>query len=372
MKIKAILTGMFTSLFMVLSSIPISNIKIEPIIANAKSLMVVENGVTEDGFEFKIYGTYVEDENGDTTDNKIYEYAEISKYTGNDTVVDIPDTILGCTVKQIGNHAFAEASNIVSINIPDSITTIGSGAFESMDALLYITIPDSIQSINSETFSGCINLISCTLPKNLQVINMNAFCNCSSLTGIEIPDSVKIIKTSAFERCTNLTKVKISDSVESIGEAAFEDCTNITNVEIPNSVKTIGKAAFAGCDKLKSVVIPSSVILIETNAFGYTHRSVLWDNYYDKIEKFKIYSTKGSIAEKYALENGFTFIDLENILGDCNDDGKFNISDVVVFQKWLLKGANNELKKWQNADLNNDNMLDSFDLLLMKKELING
>ncbi|MBQ9894157.1 MAG: C39 family peptidase [Ruminococcus sp.] len=80
--------------------------------------------------------------------------------------------------------------------------------------------------------------------------------------------------------------------------------------------------------------------------------------------------TEGRNSEGYACCDGVWITVIGN--GDCNDDGKFNISDVVVFQKWLLKEANNELKKWQNADLNNDSMLDSFDLLLMKKELING
>ena len=54
--------------------------------------------------------------------------------------------------------------------------------------------------------------------------------------------------------------------------------------------------------------------------------------------------------------------------GDCNGDGQFTISDVVMFQKWL--SGTGELTNWKNADLTFDNKLDVFDLVLMKKAVI--
>lgn len=56
--------------------------------------------------------------------------------------------------------------------------------------------------------------------------------------------------------------------------------------------------------------------------------------------------------------------------GDCNFDGKFNLSDIVILQKWLL-GAG-ELTCWQNADLYPDGKINVFDLCLMKQMLIGG
>lgn len=55
--------------------------------------------------------------------------------------------------------------------------------------------------------------------------------------------------------------------------------------------------------------------------------------------------------------------------GDCNFDGKFGVSDIVMLQKWLL--GTGELTCWQNADLNGDGEVDIFDLALMKQKLIN-
>ena len=59
----------------------------------------------------------------------------------------------------------------------------------------------------------------------------------------------------------------------------------------------------------------------------------------------------------------------ENVMGDVNGDGKFNIADAVLFQKWLLGNKKAELAKWENADFTGDKKLDSADYALMKKAL---
>lgn len=55
-------------------------------------------------------------------------------------------------------------------------------------------------------------------------------------------------------------------------------------------------------------------------------------------------------------------------IGDCNLDGKVGIADVVTLKKWLM--GSGELECWQNADFNNDNKIDVFDLVLMKQSLL--
>ncbi len=56
--------------------------------------------------------------------------------------------------------------------------------------------------------------------------------------------------------------------------------------------------------------------------------------------------------------------------GDINDDGAFNVSDVVLLQKWLLAVPDMLLANWKAADFCEDNQLDVFDLCLMKTALI--
>ena len=59
-----------------------------------------------------------------------------------------------------------------------------------------------------------------------------------------------------------------------------------------------------------------------------------------------------------------------NPTGDANGDGEFNVADVVLFQKWLLAVPDANLANCKAVDFYNDDELDIFDLILMKKELV--
>ena len=56
------------------------------------------------------------------------------------------------------------------------------------------------------------------------------------------------------------------------------------------------------------------------------------------------------------------------IMGDANGDGKFTVSDVILFQNWII-GKDVTLNNYQACDFHADGVLDIFDLSMMKKEL---
>ncbi len=59
-----------------------------------------------------------------------------------------------------------------------------------------------------------------------------------------------------------------------------------------------------------------------------------------------------------------------SVAGDVNADGEFNIADAVTLQKWLLGNSDANIANWKAADFCNDDKLDGFDFILMKKALI--
>ncbi len=61
---------------------------------------------------------------------------------------------------------------------------------------------------------------------------------------------------------------------------------------------------------------------------------------------------------------------VNSLKGDINSDGKFNVSDAVILQKWLLAVPNTKLADWKAADLCEDDKLDAFDMIEMRKLLI--
>ena len=52
--------------------------------------------------------------------------------------------------------------------------------------------------------------------------------------------------------------------------------------------------------------------------------------------------------------------------GDINADGKVNLADVVLLQKWLLGIPETKLADWQAGDLYTDGVLNGFDLCLLR------
>lgn len=84
------------------------------------------------------------------------------------------------------------------------------------------------------------------------------------------------------------------------------------------------------------------------------------------IAYFTVYNGTGSSTTP-AIE--FEIIDSKNIMGDCNNDGEFSVADAVILQKWLLNDGM-ELTTWQTADLDENGIIDAFDLCLMKQKLV--
>lgn len=66
--------------------------------------------------------------------------------------------------------------------IDDEINKIDCGAFSNCSNLISITIPNGVTSIGEHAFSGCSSLTSITIPNSVTSIGNSAFCGCSSLT----------------------------------------------------------------------------------------------------------------------------------------------------------------------------------------------
>ena len=151
------------------------------VLAAVLLMVLATNGVMADEEVFK---------------SRDYEYrvledgaAEITSYSGKDSVLKIPNTLDGKTVTSIGDEAFSGCRALTRIELPDSVTSIGDVAFSYCRSLTSIELPDSVTSIGE-----------------------SAFYRCRSLTSIELPDSVTSIGDRAFEKCDNLTMTVQRDS----------------------------------------------------------------------------------------------------------------------------------------------------------------
>ena len=176
--------------------------------------------------------------------------------------VVIPDS-----VTSIGNDAFSFCSSLSHVKISSSVTRIGACAFVGCSSLTKVEIPDSATSIGDSAFADCISLTQVRIPHSVSRIQWCVFQGCSSLTEVKIPDSVTEIGAYSFAGCRSLTQVNIPHSVTSIGDQAFA-CCSLTQIEIPDSVTRIEACAFHSCSSLTKVEIPDSVTSIGSRAFS--------------------------------------------------------------------------------------------------------
>lgn len=198
------------------------------------------------------------------------------------TSIEIPDTIIeiedygfaasGLTsvvvpgsVKKLGEQAFGGGwgsgiTSLQTITLNDGLETIGYAAFHT-SGLTSITIPSTVTSIGDEAFYGCNNLQSVNILAQIAKIADSMFVECYKLTDFTMPDSIKEIGVTSFTDCTSLKTIRLSRNLEKIGALAFAR-SGLTSITIPASVTTIDnsyESVFDACDSLTSVTFENPV-----------------------------------------------------------------------------------------------------------------
>lgn len=267
--------------------------------------------------------------------------------------------IAPCTVNEIvfngtgdiilGSRAFA-ITNITDLNLPSNIK-FEDGACDvfSESKVKNVTIGCSMCE---SMFYGCNYLenVTFTADNDINEIPKAAFELTVGLKKIEIPSSVKKIGDSAFDLST-VSEIKFNEGLETIGNLAFNTWGSFEKITLPSTVKSIGEECFNsykpylielndGLERVskqaficnfanQSVKIPASVTEIGEKAFGYSDSG-------KKAENFTIYGYRGTAAEMYANENGFTFIPLDLVKFDRFED---TTSSSPVYDVTVHSGA---------------------------------
>lgn len=165
------------------------------------------------------------------------------------------------TISALPDKSFYKSTNVESVILPEGLTQIGASAF-SESKIKEIAIGPNVQTIEGSAFASCGGLISLELPDALTSIGESAFSACTSLTAINIPANVNTIGVSAFFGCTALSSITFSSgsNLSALNDNVFQSCP-ITKILIPASVATISTTAFAGCVALTDVDFEDGCLL---------------------------------------------------------------------------------------------------------------
>lgn len=264
------------------------------------------------------------------------EDGTLTAYLGTDAFVSIPKE-----VRVIEEGAFADNTTLQSIEFPSGLVEIRYNAFGNCTALTDVSLPDSCIKVGPGAFKGCTSLAYVKIGKNVSSWGSGVFNDCTSLNYLVLddknryltyydgalyngdmsflyqvlpgregenyvtPEEVKEIDTYAFYNLQNIKNIMLVN-VETIPAYSMSRLGSVQNVVLTDSVDTIEAKAFCNDANLEQIVIPEEIMDIEKDAIT-------------KCEKVSVYTTKDSMADKYAKENKIPVIYKAILPTDFND-----------------------------------------------------
>lgn len=237
----------------------------------------------------------------------------VSDYTGNDTDLVIPETLLDLPVLAIYQGAFCDNTDLTSVSFPESLNSVFAFSFR----------------------------------------------NASKITSINFSTGLSQLSLGSFQECTSLKQADLSmTKLSQISNQAFYKCSSLEKVVLPETCTEIRPFAFADCSSLNYIYIPASVTNIDKNAFSN-------DN------SIKIYCYKDSYAQQFAEENSINFeIIPEYEIGDVDLSGIIDIRDATLIQSYSV--TLKELSDYQLslADVNGDGAVNVADATQIQRILV--
>lgn len=213
-------------------------------------------------------------------------------------------------VTQIGQGAFADCTNLLSINLHKGLEYIGMQAFDGCFFLEKVTIPNSVKTIETNSFKDCKSLnkmyVEWTTPLS---VDEYVFRNVNlQFAYLYVPKETEMLYNTTpvwenfglitdgyrdrtiYYTTTDGKDIKLNkDAFDAnivnignlfgsgvitfdrelnlIGKDAFKDCENLETISIPNPVSVIDVGAFENCTSLSKVEFPVYLKEIKTSAF---------------------------------------------------------------------------------------------------------
>lgn len=143
-----------------------------------------------------------------------------------------------------------------SFSVPAEVEVIGANAFAN-SKIKTITFESNVtmKKIEENAFDRARNLVSIDLPDSVTELGQNLFVYCNKLQSVELPASLKKIPSGFLKYGPpQVTSIVIPDGVTEIGESAFWEAKKLETITIPVSVvKICAKAFYCSSDGIRTV-----------------------------------------------------------------------------------------------------------------------
>lgn len=351
--------------------------------------------------------------------------AVITGYLGTDSVISVPNTLGGYPVFAIGDGAFENNKYLKSVTVPEGVCEIRDNAFNSCTALSKITLPSTILrfgenaikntayyndksnwTVRPEDLNGSSGGITIgggqpTIPwefikaSKLSYLYLGTvLVECFVEGAYSVKYETTVIADGAFSG-EGFEECALSSKTVTVGARAFADCVSLSKITLNDNCKiyddaflntaiyntpsnwkgdflVINGRAVASKKDAAELVAGNGIIRISNGTIGTKDVYVSESVEYIDIDAFSgnssiIYGFSGSYAESFANENGFVFVDLNNImLGDMDFDGTLSSNDYAIYYSFLT--CAHKMTKYEQmvGDLTADGAFDAFDLMYLQ------
>lgn len=197
---------------------------------------------------------------------EVVAYKVKSRGTVDAEVVKVPKYYDGKPVTAVGYNAFASATRITKIELPDSIKHIDNYAFKNCVYLSEVVMQDGVEELGMQIFEGCVRLKKAVIPDSVVKIDQYIFKGCSALESITLPflgetptDATNANMRHLFPMSgqnisvpSTLQKVTLT-KITAVYASAFSLCQYLKCVALPATVESIAASSFSFCASLDTI-----------------------------------------------------------------------------------------------------------------------
>ena len=199
----------------------------------------------------------------------------ITGYKGRSKTIDIPETIEGLPVIQLGKEysksfLYGLKGNGISytVSVPKTVKVLELNAFMDFKGKISIDITQ-LEEICNFAFMNS-NLTGTVVIKPDMEIGYMAFYG-SKISEVIVQEEVteELSDAQCFSNCQNLKSVTLPKTLETMGSMMFRNCQNLTEIIIPEGIKIRYEEAFSGGGQFQGCSSLSSETKAKIRATGY-------------------------------------------------------------------------------------------------------
>lgn len=260
---------------------------------------------------------FAENAYAETADNFTYsinnDKVYITRYDGEEEVVNLPGVLGGYPVVQMNAGAIKDNETIKKLIIPESVTYLQGKCVQNCPNLAEVVMNNNLSGMENYTFDECINLKKITfgakvsslyrIEKNMQYgPYIEEFAVDASNTEVSCRDGILYRKGGKQLALVPVNYPKeeftVVPEVTEIYNYAFSGNKNLRKVTLGKNVENYGDASFTYCEALEEIVFQQEQLYLAGS-----------NNQFQNCKKLN----KIRIEETPRYINGYVFAECDNL-----------------------------------------------------------